>query len=178
MDTSSKTELTMEPPIFQQTITGSNGEKTDQTVTVSSKENVATFYSTIGNTSATVVYDYNRNLLAYKVTNSSSCLVVNLTSDKFPSLKEVADGFQNGDAQNSNTANDGKKLTISATSQVVDRNTLGSTMNILCANDQMYWAVQGNGNGRLYYYCYCLYYYYYSYPYYIRYCYYICYYYY
>ncbi|XP_043915557.1 gastrokine-2-like [Protopterus annectens] len=222
MDTSSKTELTMEPPaygfvqharnkktviiacttvalvliaviailigvfvtqkhyenILQQTITGSNGQKTDQTVTVNNKENVATFYSTTGNSSATVVYDYSRKLLGYKATNKDSCLVVKLENEEFPSLDEVVHGFQNGEAVNANEANDDKKLTISATSsEVVDRTVLGATINALCGNDRIYWAKQGNGNGRIivYYYCYCLYYYYYNYN---LYCYRICYYYY
>ncbi|XP_043932677.1 gastrokine-2-like isoform X2 [Protopterus annectens] len=177
MDTSSKTELTMEPPIFQQTLTGSDGENTDQTVTVNSKENVVTFYSTKGNSSATIVYDYSRNLLGYKVTRKDSCLVVKLESGKFPGLDEVVDGFQNGQALNANDANDDKKLTISATtSEVVDRTVLGSTINALCANNHIYWAQQGNGKGRAYYYYYCYcYYYYYNY---LLYCYQICYYYY
>ncbi|XP_043932679.1 gastrokine-2-like isoform X2 [Protopterus annectens] len=158
MDTSSKTELTMEPPIFQQTITGLNGEKTNQTVTVNSKENVATFYSKRGNVSATIVYDYNRELFAYKGSNRDLCLVMKWDSATFPSLDEIIDGVQNAEVSN---VDDDKKTTITATStRIVDTSVLGPTIKALCGSNPIFWAEKGNGQGRSTYLCYYWLYYY------------------
>ncbi|KAM7137790.1 surfactant protein C-like [Macrochelys suwanniensis] len=123
--------------IIQITSSGSNGEVTEQTMMVSSQENMAAFHVEGNTTSATVVYDYKHGLIGFRVQDGRKCLVVKMDKVAIPSLAEITQRIENfatqvpGDNSLSYSFHEG---------QVANRMALGISLNLLCSDVPIYWA--------------------------------------
>ncbi|TFK06317.1 galectin-3 [Platysternon megacephalum] len=124
--------------IIQITSSGSNGEMTEQTMMVSSQENVAAFHVEGNTTSATVVYDYKHGLIGLRVQGRRKCLVVKMDKVAIPSLAEMIQRIENFATQQG-PGDDNLSYTFSE-GQLADHTALGMTLNILCSDVPIYWA--------------------------------------
>ncbi|XP_043390012.1 pulmonary surfactant-associated protein C-like isoform X2 [Chelonia mydas] len=124
--------------IIQITSSGSNGEVTEQTMMVSSQENVAAFHVEGNTTSATVVHDYKPGLIGLRVQDRRKYLVVKMDKVTIPSLAEITHKIENFDTQQG-SGEDSLSYTFSE-GQLANRTALGTTLNILCSDVPIYWA--------------------------------------
>ncbi|XP_067419595.1 surfactant protein C-like isoform X2 [Emydura macquarii macquarii] len=135
--------------IIQTTSSGSNGEVTEQTMMVSSQENVVAFHVE-GNTSATLVYDYKHGLIGLRVQDRRKCLVMKMDKVTVPSLAEMTQRIENFATQGSGD----NSLSYSfREGQLADRTALGTTMNILCNDVPIYWAENTKKQERRWWFC-------------------------
>ncbi|CAM4686885.1 unnamed protein product [Caretta caretta] len=116
--------------IIQITSSGSNGEVTEQTMMVSSQENVAAFHVEGNTTSATVVHDYKPRSHWPPGTGQKGVF----------SLAEITQKIENFDTQG--PGEDSLSYTFSE-GQLANRTALGTTLNILCSDIPIYWAGVG-----------------------------------
>uniref|UniRef100_A0A8C3FZG8 BRICHOS domain-containing protein n=1 Tax=Chrysemys picta bellii TaxID=8478 RepID=A0A8C3FZG8_CHRPI len=123
--------------IIQITSSGSNGEVTEQTMMVSSQENVAAFHIEGNTTSATVVYDYKHSLIGFRVQDRRKCLVVKMDKVAIPSLAEITQRIENFATQ---VPGDNSMSYSFRERQLADRTTLGTSLNLLCSDVPIYWA--------------------------------------
>nr|XP_023963496.2 pulmonary surfactant-associated protein C-like isoform X1 [Chrysemys picta bellii] len=124
--------------IIQITSSGSNGEVTEQTMMVSSQENVAAFHIEGNTTSATVVYDYKHSLIGFRVQDRRKCLVVKMDKVAIPSLAEITQRIENFATQQ--VPGDNSMSYSFRERQLADRTTLGTSLNLLCSDVPIYWA--------------------------------------
>ncbi|CAM5171661.1 unnamed protein product [Eretmochelys imbricata] len=113
--------------IIQITSSGSNGEVTEQTMMVSSQENVAAFHVEGNTTSATVVHDYKPGLIGLRVHDRRECSAWL----KLPRKSRTLTHSGSGEDSLSYTFSEG---------QLANRTALGTTLNILCSDIPIYWA--------------------------------------
>ncbi|XP_043926822.1 pulmonary surfactant-associated protein C-like [Protopterus annectens] len=132
--------------IIQTTMKGQNREVNQFAATVNDKENVATFYISEGNISATLVYDYNNGVVGYRASHDNLCLLLKMDKNSFPSIDDVIHSLNKNQ-----TLPGAQQLNLYQTgSLVVDRTVLGKTVNILCQNVPIYFAQQNEGSKRLF----------------------------
>ncbi|XP_029431717.1 pulmonary surfactant-associated protein C-like [Rhinatrema bivittatum] len=128
-----------------------DGKETQETATVNKKEGVATFYVTGGNTSATVVYDYTNTVIGIKG-DPSACYVTRMDKSKVPSLDSISQKYQSLQASSPNSisgAQNQQSAYFSVQKEpVADRSVLGTTINVLCSNNPIYWMQESSGAAR------------------------------
>ncbi|XP_032625893.1 surfactant protein C-like isoform X2 [Chelonoidis abingdonii] len=125
-------------------IQGNKGEEEEQTAMVNERENVAAFHIKRKKSTATVVYNYNQGLIGLRITNSKRCFVMKMDKLNIPSLDEISRDLPHFNAKVS-----GDKMSYNFRgAEPADRTTLGTTLNILCSDIPIYWAlprkIQGN----------------------------------
>ncbi|XP_030057864.1 surfactant protein C isoform X4 [Microcaecilia unicolor] len=82
--------------IFQMTIRGQEGEELEQHLSMNKKEDGAIFHiSTGANTSATVVYDYNKLLICFRPWPGQVCYITRMAKENIPTLDTIRKEFQN-----------------------------------------------------------------------------------
>ncbi|XP_043390013.1 pulmonary surfactant-associated protein C-like [Chelonia mydas] len=131
--------------VLDMVIQGNKGEEEEQTAMVNERENVAAFHIRRKKSTATVVYNYNQGLIGLRITNSKKCFVMKIDKLNIPSLDEISRDLPNFNAKQVS----GDKMSYSFTeAEPADRTTLGTTLNILCSDIPIYWAlprkIQGN----------------------------------
>ncbi|XP_053307561.1 pulmonary surfactant-associated protein C-like [Spea bombifrons] len=122
-----------------------DGEEVTQTVFVDELENVAVIFVNTNNHSAAVLYDYRRNLIAFKEPDSRKCFVTGMDRET-PSASAVisaAESFHTHDAPADNV------LSYNLMEkEAADPAELGIGINILCRDLPVYWAQPVNPNLR------------------------------
>ncbi|CAM4666369.1 unnamed protein product [Lepidochelys olivacea] len=131
--------------VLDMVIQGNKGEEEEQTAMVNERENVAAFQVRRKKSTATVVYNYNQGLIGLRITNSKKCFMMKMDKLNIPSLDEISRDLPNFKAKQVS----GDKMSYSFTeAEPADRTTLGTTLNILCSDIPIYWAlprkIQGN----------------------------------
>ncbi|XP_029459680.1 pulmonary surfactant-associated protein C isoform X2 [Rhinatrema bivittatum] len=80
--------------IFQMTIRGQEGEDLEQHLAMNRKEEGAMFHISTGpNTSATLVYNYNKLLICYRPWPGQVCYLTRMTKENIPSLDTISKKF-------------------------------------------------------------------------------------
>ncbi|XP_029431718.1 pulmonary surfactant-associated protein C-like [Rhinatrema bivittatum] len=123
-----------------------NGKETLETATVNKDKGVATFYVTGVNTSAIVVYDYTNSVIGVKG-DSSSCYVTKMDVKKVPSLDSISEKYQSLQQSSSNSSATHSQQSAYFKVQkepVADRSLLGTTINVLCSNNPIYWMQESS----------------------------------
>ncbi|XP_038236333.2 pulmonary surfactant-associated protein C-like [Dermochelys coriacea] len=131
--------------VLDMVIQGNKGEEEEQTAMVNERENVAAFHVRKKKSTTIVVYNYNHGLIGLRITNSKKCFVMKMDKLNIPSLDEISRDLPNFNAKQVS----GDKMSYSFTeAEPADRTTLGTTLNILCSDIPIYWAlprkIQGN----------------------------------
>ncbi|XP_053547545.1 pulmonary surfactant-associated protein C-like [Bombina bombina] len=104
-------------------------------------ENIAAFFINVTNNTATVLFDYKRDLIAFKQSNMDHCFVMNMNKNHVPSLDDVINGmhyFEQNDGKIDNAESynfvDIKKSNYTQ---------LGTSINLLCNDRPVYWGSMG-----------------------------------
>ncbi|XP_030057862.1 surfactant protein C isoform X2 [Microcaecilia unicolor] len=123
--------------IFQMTIRGQEGEELEQHLSMNKKEDGAIFHiSTGANTSATVVYDYNKLLICFRPWPGQVCYITRMAKENIPTLDTIRKEFQNRKGSvrrgDENAADTGKDLSA-------EHSMLGTSANILCGSVPIFW---------------------------------------
>ncbi|XP_062452965.1 pulmonary surfactant-associated protein C [Rhea pennata] len=119
--------------VLRMTIQGLDGEGSPQQLAMSKKERTGTFAVRDAlNSSAMVVYDYNKLLISYRSWLQQACYVTRLHEDNIQGLDAVAAAFRRRQAE-------GKEAGAAA-EPLADRSVLGTTINVLCSTVPVYWA--------------------------------------
>ncbi|XP_065272998.1 pulmonary surfactant-associated protein C-like [Emys orbicularis] len=131
--------------VLDMVIQGNKGEEEEQTAMVNERENVAAFHIKRKKSTATVVYNYNQGLIGLRITNSKKCFVMKMDKLNIPSLDEISRDLPHFNAKQVS----GDKMSYNfIEAEPADRTTLGTTLNILCSDIPIYWAlprkIQGN----------------------------------
>ncbi|XP_067418645.1 surfactant protein C-like [Emydura macquarii macquarii] len=123
--------------VLDMVIQKSEGE--EQTAMVNERESVAAFQIKRRKSTATVVYNYNKGLISLRITNSKKCFVMKMDKLNIPSLDEISRDLPHFDIKKVSGDNN---VSYSFTeAEPADRTTLGTTVNILCSDIPIYWAV-------------------------------------
>uniref|UniRef100_A0A8D0BS55 Surfactant protein C n=1 Tax=Salvator merianae TaxID=96440 RepID=A0A8D0BS55_SALMN len=124
----------------------SDGEVVEQTLMVNNQESVAVFQIQSNTTLATVVYDYEKRLIGFRIKDKKQCSVVAMDAVDIPSLHEITQGIEHFDELASSGGDSGDYVTYSfKQGERADRATLGTTVNILCSDVPVYWAENDKG---------------------------------
>ncbi|XP_063301585.1 pulmonary surfactant-associated protein C [Pelobates fuscus] len=103
----------------------------DGTESALRKEGVATFHLDTGiNSSATVVYDYNKLLISTRPRPGRGCYITRMDPENVPSLQSIAENVLSKIGQKEGTS---QQL-------VSDLSVLGTTSRVLCGQLPVYWA--------------------------------------
>ncbi|XP_069481380.1 surfactant protein C-like [Ambystoma mexicanum] len=129
--------------IFQTAFKNQDGSETQQTGTINSQENVATFQVMGTNYTATVIYDYTNSLIAVRM-NSAVCFLTKMDKTKIPSLESISQSFQSLQSSRSSSTPPNISYTVQR-EEVVDRSVLGRSINTLCTTVPTYWAQESTG---------------------------------
>ncbi|XP_075046537.1 surfactant protein C-like [Mixophyes fleayi] len=123
-----------------------DGESSQQTISVDEQENVAFIFISTSKYSASVLFDYKRNIIGIRMSNSSSCYVLSMDKFKTPSLHDILSSIKY--LQANNTPLD-DTITYSFTlGEEANRRDLGINVNILCSDVAIYWAKTVNRQNR------------------------------
>ncbi|XP_030042296.1 pulmonary surfactant-associated protein C [Microcaecilia unicolor] len=124
-----------------------NGKETQETTTINKKGGVATFYVNEDNTSATVVYDYTNGVIGIKG-DPSTCYVTKMDKNKVPSLDSISKKYQalQASVSGSNSVQKQDAYFTAQKEPVADRSMLGTTINVLCSNNPIYWTQETSGD--------------------------------
>ncbi|KAM9297011.1 uncharacterized protein PAF06_016822 [Gastrophryne carolinensis] len=90
--------------VVEMALQSATGEKVQQTVMVNDKENVAASHVNIGNTSTTILYDYNRGIVGFRQLGDNECYVMRMEDTKVPTMKDVLSSIKNSPGQNGDTS--------------------------------------------------------------------------
>ncbi|KAM9299675.1 surfactant protein C-like [Gastrophryne carolinensis] len=119
-----------------------NGESVEQTIMVNNKENLAAFYVNTNNVSSIILYDYNREVIAFRRTHAQKCYVMEMKNVRAPSMKDILNSLSHFQRQNLTSESD---LTYDVVEgEEADRTQLGVPINILCGGTPIFWATQNN----------------------------------
>uniref|UniRef100_A0A803JE27 Surfactant protein C n=1 Tax=Xenopus tropicalis TaxID=8364 RepID=A0A803JE27_XENTR len=124
--------------VVQMALSGQNGEKVQQTVMVSDKENIALFYVKTNNESSTILYDYKQELITFRQMNSEKCYIMNINQTNAPKLKDILNDIKRFQATNTTRLNNINYNLLEG--EEADNIKLGITVNILCSDSTIYWA--------------------------------------
>ncbi|XP_041443662.1 surfactant, pulmonary-associated protein C S homeolog isoform X3 [Xenopus laevis] len=95
---------------------------------------VATFHLDTGiNSSASVVYDYSKLLIAARPRPGHACYVTQMDPEQVQSLETIAESVLSKITSDASRQNDSMK-------PVTDRSLLGITIKVLCGSLPVYWA--------------------------------------
>uniref|UniRef100_A0A8D0CBR5 BRICHOS domain-containing protein n=1 Tax=Salvator merianae TaxID=96440 RepID=A0A8D0CBR5_SALMN len=113
-----------------------------QHLSMSRKERMATFHVGTANSSATLVYDYSNLLIGYRSWPGGSCYILRMSKENIQSLDAAIRVFQHIKEPKHLVAllKKGKEEVEGLPVPLVDRSTLGTTINILCSSVPIYWV--------------------------------------
>ncbi|XP_053126010.1 pulmonary surfactant-associated protein C-like isoform X1 [Hemicordylus capensis] len=127
--------------VLQMTIQGLDGKTSPQHLSMSRKEQVATFQVNGNlNSSATVVYDYSNLLIGYRSWPGQSCHVTRMNKEDIQGLEAVAKVFQQAQTKLLKPSLKQSEEEGGHPAPLADRSALGTTLNILCSHLPVYWA--------------------------------------
>ncbi|XP_019347090.1 pulmonary surfactant-associated protein C [Alligator mississippiensis] len=122
--------------VLRMTIQGQDGEESPQQLSMSRKERAGTFYVKEGiNSSAMVVYDYNKLIISYRSWLAQACYITRIDKDNIQGLDAITKAFQYHQLKQGK-----EKESKGFPVPLADRSILGTTVNILCSNVPIYWA--------------------------------------
>ncbi|XP_053125792.1 pulmonary surfactant-associated protein C-like [Hemicordylus capensis] len=122
--------------VLQMTIDGLEGAGSQLNLAME-MEGAATFHVEDGtNDPATVIYDFNRLLMAYKPWHRQACYIARMDKGNMPGLDAVLQEFQTKLSITPPVLREEEALRAS----VVDRSLMGATINILCSRVPIFWA--------------------------------------
>ncbi|OCT72373.1 pulmonary surfactant-associated protein C-like [Xenopus laevis] len=124
--------------VIQMALNDHNGEKVQQTVMVSDKENIALFYVKANNESSTILYDYKQEVIAFRQMTSEKCYIMNMSQANVPKLKDILYDIKRFQATNTTRLNNMNYNLLEE--EEADNTKLGITVNILCSDATIYWA--------------------------------------
>ncbi|XP_056397842.1 pulmonary surfactant-associated protein C-like [Hyla sarda] len=124
--------------MVMQVLNAKDGEKIQQIISVNEQENMAAIFVNSPNDSTTVLYDYRRNLIGIRTINSSFCCVLRMDRCKTPSIQDILREMDN--IKTRKTSSEDQIMYSATAEEKADPMDLGTSMNILCSNVDIYWA--------------------------------------
>ncbi|XP_075696732.1 gastrokine-2-like [Rhinoderma darwinii] len=115
-----------------------NGERVQQTITVNEQENMAAIFVTRGNYSATVLYDYRRNIIGIRKTDGGACYVLRMDRSRTPSIRDILSHMDY--AKTHNASGDAQISYNIIPERAANPIDVGMGVNILCSDVAIYWA--------------------------------------
>ncbi|KAG8441120.1 hypothetical protein GDO86_006750 [Hymenochirus boettgeri] len=95
---------------------------------------IATFHLNTGiNSSASVVYDYNKLLICARPRPGKACYITRMDHDEVQNLQTIAENVLSKISSDTSKQEDSLK-------PVTDRSTLGTTIKVLCGKLPVYWV--------------------------------------
>ncbi|XP_062995281.1 pulmonary surfactant-associated protein C-like [Elgaria multicarinata webbii] len=129
--------------VLRMTIDGLEGEKSQLNFPMEEMEEVATFHveDRISGP-AMVIYDFSKLLIGYKPWQGDACYIARMNKENIQGLDMILKEFQTKSSITPLTPRGEEKQEQEAAflSSLVDRSSLGSTINILCSHVPIFWA--------------------------------------
>lgn len=114
-----------------------DGKKVQQTISINVQENMAAIFSSSGNYSTTVLYDYRRDIITIRNTDSSGCYVLRMDKPQTPSIRDFLRHMDYIRTHNASSSQITYSITPEQTAHPMD---VGMSVHLLCSDVAIYWA--------------------------------------
>ncbi|KAM4650934.1 surfactant protein C-like [Discoglossus pictus] len=128
--------------VVEMVYNGQNGKEVQQIVVFSEKNNMAAFVINTQDNNATILYDFDSELIGIRIKNGEKCYVLKMSTINPPSLKEIQKGVEYFQAKKE--PRDSELSFSFNQGEQADRKNLSSILNILCNDVPIYWGVSNN----------------------------------
>ncbi|KAM4704168.1 gastrokine-2-like [Rhinophrynus dorsalis] len=132
--------------IVRMVFNSKDGEKVQQTISYNEQENLAAVFVNANNYSATVLYDYKRDLIGFRQSNGKKCFVMKMNKFITPPMSSVISGIKYFQTHKVPVDTDVSYNIIEG--EEANPKDLGISINILCSDVPIYWGKQSNTEHR------------------------------